>query len=551
MVLEGVKTLTKNFSNVAGYRLRDISIMSALVVPQTDEGVEAQLHMRSHGNHPSSRNSRSWDFRIYSVSGDEWKLHCSGQVFVEESTPTGLVSDSDNSHLVIPQGISQSTFNERCTLSIDSSQFYRDLYKRGVHFGERFQVLETILINEGNREATARIDFSEWTREVKRNELSGHIIHPSTLDGLLHVLFAAARKDWGSLPTMVPTQFAEVYISPYLLKEAAKNHILLYGKITGSGISNMDGDVVALDSLTKTPMVTLRGCRLSGFYTVKNRQGYDQPKLKPLFHQLEWKPDISLLSQTEVEQYCREKTSGMSGGGIDRDTEIVCRHFMSTALIDIPDISRITTKAHLQKYIQWVITFLEKEKQSTVKLVEKWSEFSKDELRSDLINKFGTSSAVNAGIVFFGKNMIPILTGQLDPLDLMFNSGIAEDFYQSPLFNFTAHRLAAYIDLVAHKNSDIRIIEIGAGTGSTTSVVLDTLSSQGKFPGSSQRFTRYDFTDISPSFFAKAQERYSRYSSCMRFKTLDIERDPMEQGFDPGSYDIVIAASVSWPHTRT
>lgn len=52
------------------------------------------------------------------------------------------------------------------------------------------------------------------------------------------------------------------------------------------------------------------------------------------------------------------------------------------------------------------------------------------------------------------------------------------------------------MDLLAHKKSDMNIIEVGAGTGSTTSIVLDTLYQQGKHRGS-PRFSRYDFTDIS------------------------------------------------------
>ncbi|KAK5632173.1 hypothetical protein RRF57_007887 [Xylaria bambusicola] len=36
----------------------------------------------------------------------------------------------------------------------------------------------------------------------------------------------------------------------------------------------------------------------------------------------------------------------------------------------------------------------------------------------------------------------------------------------------------------------------------------------------------------------------SKHSNYMRFKTLDLEEDPMGQGFETNSYDIVIAGSV-------
>ncbi|KAI0844177.1 hypothetical protein F5Y00DRAFT_274402 [Daldinia vernicosa] len=541
MVLEGIRALTASMSGVSGYRLRDVNIMSALIVPQTDEGIEAQLHMHSRDHLSSGKSPTSWDFWIYSVLGDEWKLHCLGQVSVEISAASGVVLGTSDD-LSASQDSRFSVFDEHCKIDIGSRQFYEFLYKQGADFGEKFRQLENISVNEKNKEATARIKFEQWTRLVEQNQLSEHIIHPSTLDGLLHVIFAAAHKEWEILPPMMPTQFSNVYVSHSLLEGTSESTMLLYGKVTDRGLSYMDGDVTAVDSVTRVPLVALQGCRHSSFHATKH-QGDNETEQKTLFHHLEWRPDIDLLSRDEIERYCQEQTRDISGSGMDCEAEIICYYFLSTALESIAHAPNITTKPHLQKYIQQVKS-MGAGKLSATDLMEKWPEFNQDELRPGLIDEFAASSAGKAGIVSFGRNLTQILTDEVDPLDFLFNSGIIADFYQSLSFKFTAHRLAAYMDLVAHKNSDINIIEIGAGTGSTTGVVLDTLSRQGGFLGTLHRFTRYDFTDISPSFLAKAQEKYSRYPDYMRFKTLDIERDPVEQGFEPGSYDVVIAASV-------
>lgn len=52
------------------------------------------------------------------------------------------------------------------------------------------------------------------------------------------------------------------------------------------------------------------------------------------------------------------------------------------------------------------------------------------------------------------------------------------------------------------------------------------------------------YTDISPGFFEKAQERFADYASVMKYKKLDLEEDPIPQGFEEGSYDVVIAGNV-------
>lgn len=80
----------------------------------------------------------------------------------------------------------------------------------------------------------------------------------------------------------------------------------------------------------------------------------------------------------------------------------------------------------------------------------------------------------------------------------------------------------------------MRVLEIGAGTGTATEHMLAALRS---------RIEEFMYTNITASFFIKARERFP--SPKVKFKTLDISRDPIEQGFKEGDYDLVIAANVS------
>jgi len=78
------------------------------------------------------------------------------------------------------------------------------------------------------------------------------------------------------------------------------------------------------------------------------------------------------------------------------------------------------------------------------------------------------------------------------------------------------------------------VLEIGAGTGGTTGYVLQRLPADR---------TDYLFTDVSPLFLERAAEEFSAWPF-LRRGLLDIERDPLAQGFAGGSADIVIAANV-------
>ena len=140
-----------------------------------------------------------------------------------------------------------------------------------------------------------------------------------------------------------------------------------------------------------------------------------------------------------------------------------------------------------------------------------------------------------------GEMLGDILTGREGPLETLFPGGssqTAESIYQhwalSRYFNGIS---AAAVDAFARELSPqrkIRILEVGAGTGGTTSSVLQVLSKER---------TLYYYTDMSEIFFNKARQKFKSYPF-IHYSALDIERQPGDQGYAPHSVDVVIAANV-------
>ncbi|KAI1107898.1 acyl transferase/acyl hydrolase/lysophospholipase [Jackrogersella minutella] len=79
-----------------------------------------------------------------------------------------------------------------------NDKFYADLYKIGFQFGDEFQTLQAIKVNEEGTEATARVAFGHWREKIEDHELSEYLIHPATLDSLFHAIFAAQYKKGSS-----------------------------------------------------------------------------------------------------------------------------------------------------------------------------------------------------------------------------------------------------------------------------------------------------------------------------------------------------------------
>ena len=134
-----------------------------------------------------------------------------------------------------------------------------------------------------------------------------------------------------------------------------------------------------------------------------------------------------------------------------------------------------------------------------------------------------------------------VLVGRADPLTLLFGSGepTAAYVYREAPVARAANRMLG--DAVARLLSGLpdgrrlRVLEVGAGTGSGTASVLPELP-EGAFD--------YVYTDISAGFFAEAEAQFGGAEAGFDYRALDIEVDPVEQGFDRHGYDLVIASNV-------
>ncbi|MDE2945317.1 MAG: SDR family NAD(P)-dependent oxidoreductase [Gemmatimonadota bacterium] len=140
-----------------------------------------------------------------------------------------------------------------------------------------------------------------------------------------------------------------------------------------------------------------------------------------------------------------------------------------------------------------------------------------------------------------GEALADALRGEADPLTLLFSSGepTAADLYlKAPVARAANEMLAEAVRAQVAALPDgrrLRVIEVGAGTGSATASVLPELP-EGRFD--------YVYTDISAGFFAEAEARFGDGGGCIEYRPLDVEKDPIAQGFDAHGYDLMIASNV-------
>jgi ubiquinone/menaquinone biosynthesis C-methylase UbiE len=93
------------------------------------------------------------------------------------------------------------------------------------------------------------------------------------------------------------------------------------------------------------------------------------------------------------------------------------------------------------------------------------------------------------------------------------------------------------------KEPGAKVFEIGGGTGGATTGILQAFAARAD-DGPGSLLGHYDFTDISSGFFQAAKEKFAAWEGMISYTKLDIETDPVQQGFTTGSYDLLTAAQV-------
>jgi SAM-dependent methyltransferase len=146
------------------------------------------------------------------------------------------------------------------------------------------------------------------------------------------------------------------------------------------------------------------------------------------------------------------------------------------------------------------------------------------------------------------RSLADILSGNQLATDVLFPNAsltLVENLYKgntvSDLFNhILAKTLVACIQerLKKEPNAQIRILEVGAGTGGTTAIVLPELHPF------KNNIAEYCYTDLSKFFLFHAKESFVPKNPFVTTKLFNVEKSIAEQNIDKNYYDFAIATNV-------
>lgn len=141
-----------------------------------------------------------------------------------------------------------------------------------------------------------------------------------------------------------------------------------------------------------------------------------------------------------------------------------------------------------------------------------------------------------------------IIRGDKLPTDIMFSNSsmnLVENIYKNnPVADFfnevLAESMINYIHNRIKNNPDtkIKILEIGAGTGGTSSILFKKLNPIQKY------IEEYCYSDISKSFLLYAEENYGKDVPYLSYQIINVEDQIKETDPNCNRFDIVVAANV-------
>lgn len=216
MAIEAARERAKQRSSMAisGYKLREIAIGTALLIPEQDDGVETFISLK-HFSDSLRVPSGSWEeFRVYSVTADNaWTEHCRGLIsvqFVEKDTNVF----NRKSRIEHEKALSERLVDiaERCTDNVETSGLYRRMKNFGQDYGETFANMVTAQSGIGT--AVGKIVTPDTAAIMPAQYQYSFVIHPATLDTALHLVFVAKYGERGPLDEPAIPIFAdEIFVS--------------------------------------------------------------------------------------------------------------------------------------------------------------------------------------------------------------------------------------------------------------------------------------------------------------------------------------------------
>lgn len=299
MAIEAALQLVEKDRKLANVRMRDVHIFKALVLEQEEEGAQ-ELVTRFHRVDDRSDGTWSgwWKFSISCTKSHvEPERHVSGQIMLEYS-PAEPSSQPASDVVHQAQKVKYGKLVGSSADRLCRAAFYEASEAAGLAYGSQFQGVVDVA-RSGDGRCCWRVQLAD--RKAPASE-SKHLIHPTTLDAIVHAMFGAMNKGSAFSSAALPIAFDKVVISADMPTDAGTC-------LSGFAVTDVKGttrevtaDVYVSSDDWARRLLQIEGLRCTELPSPEVVHNDDETQSAPL-GSVAWQPDLDLLDNDGLKAY--------------------------------------------------------------------------------------------------------------------------------------------------------------------------------------------------------------------------------------------------------
>lgn len=506
--------------------------------------METMLTMRPV-DEGTKMSSKIWnEFKIFSwTAARGWLQHCRGQIAVFGDKKPNDVDGEDPCSIARSQIHDQiSIIKAACKSPLDSQKIYKSVRESGIEYGPCMNGFSDCYI--GSNYALGVVKVPDTALIMPYQHETSQVVHPCLLDNCIHILWPLLGAGQAGLDgQFVPSFVKNISIRPSMRTQSGECLPVFGARATTS--SSFEKTIKSIlvfepDDIDQLPAVIIEGLVMT---TYSDAPPVSEKTDSSKYSMIKWNICLDSLRSDEYPESLQLEAAPESETLKMRAFEQVTLYYFEGALEKVTDEQYYLFLDHHKKFYRTMQKQLSLARGGQNPLLAaEWDVLTNSE-REDFKEMVHSLDATGELLCRLGENIPKILSQSCDVLSLMLEDHLLERHYrQNSSLNRAYKSLAMLVDIIAHENPHLRILEIGAGTGGASLPTLEALS--GASNKTLPRFQEYVFTDISSGFFEKAQTKIKAWAPLVTFGKLDIEQDPVGQGYEAESFDLIIAAIV-------
>ena len=547
MAIEVMRQIAQEDRPIKGYLLNNTTFSEPLGINAESNGLEVQLSMRPIRN-VFDKTSSSCEFELYVHENDIWTGACRRTIQAEyDEEQTKVDGGKENNERLTYYRQLYRRGVEVCNHHVESNVMYEYLDRIGLGYGSNFQALRQIACNDDG-EALAEVRTFQWSAQQTGNHEQQHLIHPTTLDVVAQLLFLAlSRGGKDIISTTIPTRIPKAWISSSGLSYPSASSIDAYTKSIFTGHRGTRSSLFALDKASGALLITIE-LETTTVSASNINDILEHPHRRQYCYSVDWKPDIDELDREQLLLYC-ESFRFWSLPDKHKNIHIALTGLTARTIAGLANSELDDSRPWLQNYLSWVRDQarryesgdLHSRNADLVALLN-----NEEDLKTLCRDIENTGAETGKFFVRIGRMLPQILRNRGDSLmNVLAEGELASGYYRAASMGRTCFGpIAEYLSLLSHKNPMLKVLDISSQARGSTAEILDAFNIR-RDMANTPRCARYDLTFLHSDLLESTKDIFRNYKHHLNFAALDLDKNPRQQGFGAGSYDLIIASGVS------